>query len=360
MPARDLRIPQGTEAFYLEAAYVHRRLVRAFEDVCDSWAYFPVHTPVYDYYEAYRDLVDHEWDSQSYRLVDRSGELLVLRSDVTLFLARQMALVLRREDLPIRVAYADTILRHEELHDLSKNEFFQVGAELIGPSGADADAESILLLFDALDRWGAADVVVHVGHRGIIGEARDDAAPADFARLAQAVSHRRWDAVERLLAARSIEGPRRAELVRLFGFIGTEAELDELAGRLRHLTPHEIDAVSHLRHLYRVCSDLGYAERVRIDLSEAGSRHYHSGIVFQAYAPNASAAIASGGRYDGLLSHFGFDAPSVGFSVMLRRLQALLHTPDRLPAVATPSDADIVTRARAARDMRRDGRVVSL
>ncbi|TVQ22643.1 MAG: ATP phosphoribosyltransferase regulatory subunit [Spirochaetaceae bacterium] len=354
LPARDLRIPQGTEAFYLEEAYVHRRLVRTFEDVCDSWAYFPVHTPVYDYYEAYRDLVDHEWDSQSYRLVDRSGELLVLRSDVTLFLARQMGLVLRHEDLPIRVAYSDTILRHEELHDLSKNEFFQVGAELIGPSGADADAESILLLFDALDRWGAADVVVHVGHRGIIGEA------GDTARLAEAVSHRRWDAVDQLLANRSIEAPRRAELVELFGFIGTEAELDGLAGRLRHLTPREVDAVAHLRHIYRVCSDLGYTNRVRIDLSEAGSRHYHSGIVFQAYAPGASAAIASGGRYDGLLSHFGFDAPSVGFSVMLRRLQALLHTPDGLPVVATPSDADIVTRARAARDMRRDGKVASL
>ena len=354
MSARDLRIPQGTEAFYLEEAYVHRRLVRAFEDVCDSWAYFPVHTPVYDYDEAYRDLVDHERDSQSYRLVDRSGELLVLRSDVTLFLARQMGLVLRHEDLPVRVAYADTILRHEELHDLSRNEFFQVGAELIGPSGADADAESILLLFDALDRWGADDVVVHIGHRGIIGDG------GDAARIAAAVSHRKWSEVDRLLAARSVTASSRAELVELFGFIGTEAELAELASRLPNLSPQEHSAIAHLRHLYTVCSDLGYADRVRIDLSEAGSRHYHSGIVFQAYAPGASAAIASGGRYDGLLSHFGFDAPSVGFSVMLRRLQALLVGTDGLPSVATPKGSDIVARARAARAMRRDGAVVSL
>lgn len=355
MPERKLHLPQGTEAFYLEEAYTHRKLLRTFEDRCELWGYLPAQTPVYDFHELYRGLHDRSHDALTYRLVDRAGELLVLRSDITLFLARQMGLVLAEGDLPVRLHYGDTILRHEDPYDISRNEFFQVGTELIGPTGLAADAESILLLFDVLDHWGANDVVIHLGHRALLGDrdAIGDVAPA--------VAHRDWPLVRRLLGRR-IDATQIDSLIRLYSFIGSAAELEEEVAHLQALGTDERNAINHLLSLAEELSALGYGDRIRIDLSEVGSRSYHSGVVFQAYAADAAAPIASGGRYDGLLAHFGFDAPSVGFSVMLRRLQSRSGSAahHRVPDVERPRGSSFRERVAEARRLRNQGKVVAL
>ena len=356
MSQQNLHLPQGTEAFYLDEAYVHRKLVRTFEDRCELWAYLPVQTPVYDFHELYRGLLDPSRETTTYRLVDRAGDLLVLRSDITLFLARQMGVVLDHADLPVRVYYGDTILRHEDPHDISQNEFFQVGAELIGKTGLAADAEVVLLLFDALDHWGASDVVVHLGHRALLQEYNRTG------ELAPAVALRDWKAVGEILSRHGVEPQQIEALTRLYSFIGSAGELAGLASGLADIGPDERATIGHLLSLAGEFSALGYEDRIRIDLSEVGSQTYHSGVVFQAYAPDTAAAIASGGRYDGLLAHFGIDAPSVGFSVMLRRLQSRgsTGTHHSTPDVARPSATEFRERFREARAMRAEGRAVAL
>ena len=356
MPDRSLHIPQGTEAFYLEEAYVHRTLLRSFEDCCTSWAYLPVQTPVYDFHDVYRGVADRTRDSATYRLVDRDGALLVLRSDVTLFLARQMGLVLTETDLPVRVHYADTILRHEDPHDLSKNEFYQVGAELIGSGGIEADAEIILLLFDAFHAWKANETVLHLGHRALL-PARPDAL-----QIVDAVAFRDWPGVRRLLEAEGYSRRRTDELVDLYGFIGTAAELSDRVTAMESLTAGERSTIEYLVSLVTECASLGYEDRIRIDLSEVGSQPYHSGIVFNLYADGADAPLASGGRYDGLLGHFGFSAPSVGFSVMLRRLQSWLlpRSAIEVPRALTAGGRTFRLRVEEARRLRADGKVVRL
>jgi ATP phosphoribosyltransferase regulatory subunit len=362
LPEKNLHLPQGTEAFYLDEAYVHRKLVRTFEDRCELWAYLPVQTPVYDFHELYRDLLGRTREATTYRLVDRAGDLLVLRSDVTLFLARQMGLVLEQADLPVRVYYGDTILRHEDPHDISKNEFFQVGAELIGKTGLAADAEVVLLLFDALDHWEATDVVVHMGHRALLREHNESG------ELAPAVAARDWSRARDVLGRRGIPRRRIDALLELYGFIGSAGELSQLIAALstgdddRRLGTDERNTLNHLLSLTDEFQALGYGDRVRIDLSEVGSQSYHSGVVFQAYASDTAAPIASGGRYDGLLARFGFDAPSVGFSVMLRRLQSrarvTAHHPT--PSIEHPTAESFRERVEQAQRLRAQGKVVAL
>lgn len=357
MSERKLHLPQGTEAFYLDEAYTHRKLLRTFEDRCELWAYLPVQTPVYDFHELYHELLDPSTENSTYRLVDRSGDLLMLRSDITLFLARQMGLVLEQRDLPARVYYGDTILRHEDAYDISQNEFFQVGAELIGKTGLAADAEVILLLFDALDHWGASDVVLHLGHRALLREYNESG------ELAPAVASRDWDTVREVLTRQRVPETRIRSLLQLYGFIGTPAELSELTESLPERPGTDEQAtINHLLSLSREFAELGYGPRVRIDLSEVGSQRYHSGVVFQAYAADTAAPIASGGRYDGLLAHFGFNAPSVGFSVMLRRLQSRAGIADEhaTPEVAHPTSGSFTERVREAHRLREAGKVAAL
>lgn len=360
MSNRRLHIPQGTEAFYLEEALAHRAVLRTFEDQCALWGYMPVQTPVLDYHEPYRGVMAEEADASSYRLVDREGHLLSLRSDMTLFLARQMGMKLEPGDLPVRVYYGDTIIRHETTHHLSKDEYFQIGAELIGEPGIDADEEVVLMLLDLLEKLGAASVVVHIGQRALAtAVAGTTTSDETVARL---VAERAWHRLADELAACGVPAARSEQLLRLFQFIGGTDALQELSASLDGLEQAEKAAVEHLVRLGTDLEQLGYGNRIRIDMSEVGSQPYHSGVVFQGYAPSSDAPVASGGRYDQLLRHFGFDAPSVGFSIMLRRLQSSI---DSLPEksdndVVTATGSTFVERARSAQSLRDQGKAVHL
>jgi len=267
-----------------------------------------------------------------------------------------MGLVLEHTDLPVRVYYGDTILRHEDPYDISQNEFFQVGAELIGATGLAADAEVMLLLFDALDHWGANDVVLHIGHRALLREYNESG------ELAPAVSTRDWATVRDVLGRHGVPEGLIDSLVSLYGFIGSAEELSRVAESLSGIGTDERNTINHLLSLAEEFEALGYGHRVRIDLSEVGSQTYHSGVVFQAYAPDTAAAIASGGRYDGLLARFGFDAPSVGFSVMLRRLQSRRSTGvhHATPEVFRPSASSFRERCIEAQRLRAQGKAVEL
>lgn len=353
MSNKQLRIPQGTEAFYLEEAFRHRQLLRSFEDLCSSWAYLPVQTPVFDFHDLYRDLSDQ---NSSYRLVDRDGDILVLRSDITLFLARQMGMTVQPEDLPVRVYYGDTILRHEDPDDLSKNEFFQVGAELIGATGAEADAEIILLLLEAADTLGARNTVLHLGSRQLMQSTTSEQ------RFFGAIESRQFSIAREILMREGSSEERAESLLTLYRFIGPADDLRRLADNSGGLNESERAAIEHTLAVADLVASLGHSERIRVDLSEVGDRNYYSGIVFHLYDEDAAAPLAAGGRYDDLLGRFGAGAPSVGFSLMLRRLQSSL-TADQLPEIPAPVDAgqgSFAERFRAGAQLRQKGKVVRL
>lgn len=363
-PGSFLQFPQGTEGFYLEEAYTHKRLVNRIEQTFSSWGYLPVQTPVFDFYDVYKPLLRREDKKSAYRLIDRDGELLMLRSDITLFLAKQMGMVLTDEDLPVRVYYADTILRHQDPEDISRNEFFQVGIELIGAPGPEADLEVLLLLKELLDVIHAPPYFIHIGTRKFIDACTPDADDTLRTHIRQAVGARDISAVRSLFARAGVPETRIPALVQLLFFIGSKDELHgELESARSLLTPAQTAAVTSLLDLSSTLDQLGATPAFRIDLSEVGSQAYHSGIVFQAYMDGFDSATASGGRYDGLLGSFGFDAPSVGFSLMLRKLQnSLGHDPKAYePDPLTAAEGNtFVERVRNAQNLRKSGKRVIL
>ncbi|MFW6208914.1 MAG: ATP phosphoribosyltransferase regulatory subunit, partial [Spirochaetota bacterium] len=218
---RYLQVPQGTEGVHLEEAYRHRRINHELFQLFTQWGYLPVETPVFDFYDIYEPLLRSS-TRDVYRLIDRDGDLLMLRSDITLFLAKQMGLWLREEDLPTRVCYADTILRHQSAEDISKNEFFQTGAELIGKAGSEADLEVLLLLESIFIKLGVP-ASIHLGSHQFLTLALKDFDEDELKQAVKAIRNREYHRLRIMLATHCSE--RRAEVLKsLFAFIGTRAE----------------------------------------------------------------------------------------------------------------------------------------
>lgn len=357
-----LQIPQGTEAFYLEEAYRHRRIVSFLDSLYESWGYLPVHTPVFDFFDNYRSLLGDGALENVYRLIDREGDLLVLRSDITLFLAKQMGLALTNEDLPVRVYYSDVILRHQNREDISKNEFFQSGVELIGKAGKEADLEVMVLLLRIISELGLP-AILHVGSRAVFDHLFQAVDEDERRNLARTVVDRDEAALRAALAG--WESPLVDFACDLFGYIGDAEGLNGLltrAGSLHALPGGLIEELQRLVELSRTLASVAGETSHRIDISEIGTQPYYTGVVFEAYMRGQDSAIASGGRYDRLLGFFGFPAASIGFSLLLRKVEDAVKLEERfaLPETRQASGASFEERLAAADALRKKGKIALL
>ena len=323
-----LRLPHGTESLYLEETYRHKKILRHMEDLTERWGYRPVQTSVFDYYDNYRPLLDSRLEEQTYKLIDRDGELMMLRSDITLFLARQMGMALSEEEMPVRVYYADSILRYQDHEDISNHEYFQTGCELIGCPGREGDLEILFLLAEVLDFFQLPQSRIHAGSMPLLRAISSPFSPEDSRKLNRKLHTREKEAVLQIL--QKVYKKEDAEkLTALLLFIGTGEEFKAMMPQWTTLLDGALESpLNYLLQIYQGWEELGrFKDMFRIDLSETGDQPYYSGIVFNAYTDGCGTSLASGGRYDGMLENFGYtgEAPasSVGFSLFLRKLEKL-------------------------------------
>lgn len=318
-----LRNPKGTEGLLNNQALSHLKLVNNIEKFFLTHGYSPSKVPVFDYFDVYRDFYNDK--SPLFKLFDRDGELLVMRSDITLFLAKQLGRTLTKESLPARVFYADTILRHEGQTDISKNEFFQVGAELVGVKGVAGDFEILSLMAELMDKIGV-EYYCHIGSRGFFNSVTEKLNESQREKIAFWIRGREEQKVVKMLVESAGYSNATATILgRLFSFIGSSAEfkklLDESEKRLGLVW---LENLREILALAKKCEGLKTAKgNFRLDLSEIGKMPYYTGMVFNLYVDGCDSEVGSGGRYDKLLEQFGFSAASVGFSCMLRKLEQL-------------------------------------
>lgn len=361
----SLRTPQSVEGVCLEDAYRHRYLLRFMEDFFSSWGYLPALTPVFDYYESYSPLLDKALVERSYKFPDRDGEVIMLRSDITLFLAKQMGQM--RTTGPTRVYYADSILRHQEEEDICSAEFFQTGAELLGEPGRNGDLEVLLLLHDLLEALDLPDWQIHLGSRQLVNAVLNSGSrQVNTVTAMSLMDLRDRDVLACLLADNGVPKPEASADMLLF--MGKPGEFAEQLlqwqkqGLVTGETGHSLDNLNGLASDLNMVSD-AMKKRLRIDLSEHGGQPYYSGFTVKVYVEGAAAAVASGGRYDNLLGMFGLPRPAAGFSLLTRRIEQLsgyarLQGKDFVPAKAAGNT--FAQRYQDAAARRRKGEKVPL
>ncbi len=343
------KIPPGSEGLALESSFRRLHISRELAELFTLWGYLPVHTPLVDFFEPYRGLVNPE---QVYRFTDREGDLLFLRNDATLFLARVLGLQLGEISQPLRIWYSDSILRHANPDDPSSDEFFQAGAEYIGARQGEADWEMILLATEVLEKFGLPEWRVHLGSRALfrfLTRPRDALHEAELLRDTERTSGPAWDALS-------------PEVRRSLQFIGTPSEAESmLEKQIRNFTQEEQEQVLFWTQTARILEENGLKDRVVLDLSEAGRMPYYTGLVFRFYSPSLGEPAVTGGRYDTLLSRFGVHAPSVGFSFQQSVLEKVGVPGESLvPAVRSARGHTWAERLSDARFSRAKGEVVAL
>jgi ATP phosphoribosyltransferase regulatory subunit len=245
-----------------------------------------------------------------------SGEVVAIRPDITPQIVRLYA---ARPDAlpdPARLCYDGPVLRAREARAGRPREVYQAGVELLGAGGPGADAEALTVLRRALDGVGLDGAIIEVGHARFAGAVLKGAGLRAVARAEaeEALSRKDEAALAKLAGkAKGSLAARKAlpALATLYG----EGALSRARAVARNV-PGAAEPLAELEAALRLARRRGVAA-VEVDLGEVRGLGYYTGITFAGYAPGAGSAVASGGRYDGLLARFGRPGPAIGFAVDL-------------------------------------------
>jgi ATP phosphoribosyltransferase regulatory subunit len=359
-----LRTPDGFKDYLPGEYFFKRRIEDKIETVFHSYGYSSVNTPTLEYMEVFTDKGSVD-PKQMYRLLDREGNMLALRSDVTPPVARIVAASYKDTDMPLRFCYVQNVFRSSPRYQGRQREITQAGIELIGAPGDEADAETLAVAIDALISSGLDDFSIDVGQvcflQGMLEESGLE--PGIRSVLNECVAERDFVAAERIGRENSVPESIRRLLSNLPFFSGGIEMLEE-AGAGTDGTKSRA-ALKNLKNIHSSLADYGFEKYVNFDLSMAGNMDYYTGIIFRGYTSGMGFSILDGGRYDGLMSRFGAPRPSVGFIVKVHNIAGALEKQDGPPLV---SEADVLVawselgRARAfaeASRMRKEGKRVS-
>jgi ATP phosphoribosyltransferase regulatory subunit len=315
-------IPSGTRDVLPDETREVRAITDTLRAVFERHGYGEVYTPALEY-EAVLARADMAEAQPAYRVFDESGAVLVLRSDMTVPIARLVATRYAASEPPLRFCYFAHCYRGVRPQRGQSRELLQAGIELIGAAAPQGTAEALTVLCHSLDATGLKDYRVGVGDASLF--------PALMASLG--VPEQARSALLESLVLRDFVG--LAESLAAAGITGEAAELlVEVPQRrggpevLADAPEQAEEAVKGLRRLQEEL-DPEVATRLIFDLGLVRNIGYYTGAVFDVYDPALGSPIGGGGRYDDLLGRFGRSLPAVGFALGVDRLHIALAGEER-------------------------------
>jgi ATP phosphoribosyltransferase regulatory subunit len=279
----------------------------------DLYGYQRVTTPPIEYAEVIerglgtvdrRDLV---------RFVEPdSGEVALLRPDITPQIARIIATRLQDRPPPWRLCYEGTIIRRRRGRARKQQQVLQCGIECVGLRGPEADAEVIEVAARACQRVGLKDFLVELAQVKIGTEVLDhvpeDARPAVVETLASKDATN----LEKLLKEAGLAASERKRLAMLCDLYGDRSVLGDARRRLRNAAARR--ALDELERVVEHIESAGLGDRVVIDLSDLRRHSYYTGVSMTLLAEGPGEPLGAGGRYDDLLDRYDAPAPATGFA----------------------------------------------
>lgn len=334
-------LPEYIEDILPPYARVAEGLRRRLLDLFDGYGYDLIAPPLVEYLESLLTGAARDLDLKTFKVVDGlSGRMLGVRADMTPQAARIDAHLLNRQGVT-RLCYAGPVLRTRPAGMLASREPMQVGAELFGHAGIEADLEIQALLLAALKVAGVPDMRLSLGHAGLFNAmAAGSGLDADRAGLLF-TALRQKDAPEVAALAAGLDKPWRDGFNALTELYGGREALERALVVLPQLPAIHM-ALDDLSRLLAA----GEGARVSVDLSDLRGDGYHNGVVMAAYAGGQARAVALGGRYDGAGGVFGRSRPATGFSLDLRQILDCLAEPAARGGILAPHDPDAALQAR--------------
>lgn len=320
-------LPEGVDELLPPDAWALESMRRSMLDSYSRHGYELVSPPLVEFIESLLTGTGSKLELQTFKVTDQlSGRSLGIRSDITTQAARIDAHVLKNQDTS-RLCYIDSVLHTRPEHTMTNRSPMQIGCELFGEAGLEADLEIVSLMLETLRLAEVERVHIdfaHVGiYRGLMASAQLEVGVEDV--VFDALSRKsipELDTLARDYAAPVIEIVR--DIAKLSGSIDSlDAVRESICSVPSLASESTLEAVDTLRAFAKAVGERFPKIELGYDFCELRGYDYHTGVMFSAYTPDFGYALAKGGRYDSIGAEFGASRPATGFSADLKTLVRL-------------------------------------
>ncbi|MBP0974054.1 MAG: ATP phosphoribosyltransferase regulatory subunit [Oscillospiraceae bacterium] len=358
----DLITPEGTRDYLYEESALKRIVENRTRQIFKSMGYSRVITPGLEFYDVFNLNSGYIPQDELCKLTDNKGRLIAVRPDSTMPIARVVATRLRDADLPLRLYYTQPVYHFTPSLRGRSTEVNQTGIELIGSGSRMADVEVISAALSVLSTVGRdvdfqAKYSLELGDVRIFRELmhRLSATPAQKEEIRSLIESKNYPALNDMLDKLGDNSITRS-LRKLPTLFGGEEVFDRASEVFKDERIEEI--LSSMRELYKTVCAIRKDANVIVDLGLVNKTDYYTGLVIKGYLEGYGDEVLSGGRYDMLLSEFGYDQPAVGMAVNVDAVANVIGkkytpeqaAPDVLIAADEGNEAEAVRRAEVLRE----------
>ena len=349
------QLPEGIDELTGEQAVTFESIRRRLLDLYQSWGYELVVPPMVEYIESLI-LTSNSVDQKTFKFLDSSsGRMLGVHSDITPQIAR-IDSKRSKPDKTDRYCYINAILQTKADDFYASRSPIQAGAELYGYKGIEADIEVIELMLASLSILNTQGLTLSLGNTAIFNALCEatELDKQDIATLRDIFKRKSIPDLDTFLKDNAIkEADKFSALISLDG----DDQVLDRALKVFADFPSVVEAINDLIKLNKVFN--GNGVNLMFDLGEVKAYEYHNGIVFAAYHPSYSKALAQGGRYNGLSQSLGVSRDATGFSFDLKFLiQNQKSNPIKSKVLNVPTSDDPELKA-FINDLRLQGFIVS-
>lgn len=319
------RIPSGLRYYTGGAARLRRSIEDHAISVFEEYSYEEIITPTVDYYALFEKGMGGEAHA-AFRFSDNDGRMLALRPDVTSSVARAAGTLLAHKERPLRLCYVAPVF-HQRARSTAewRRESTQLGCELIGANGVEADVEPLLIVGETFKRVGLdAKYCVTLNNVEVFNGIAEHLGLSDQTReqLRALLDARDTSSLMALLNELRVAEEEREMFARVTRLSGRRAIVDEARQVVTNARSRA--ALDRLEQIWNAIEARGLADRFEIDLGDVSGLDYYTGLLFKVYVEGAGFRVGRGGRYDQLTSAFGRAEPAVGFVLDLDALTDVL------------------------------------
>ncbi|MFY9178015.1 MAG: ATP phosphoribosyltransferase regulatory subunit [Caldicoprobacterales bacterium] len=359
-------IPEGLQDCMPEECFNKRRIENIIRRVFFSRGYDEIETPVFEYLDVFTNNNGSIEQDQMLKIVGPGNHILVMRPDMTTPIARLVATRFKDKPLPIRLSYLCNVYRYQQPHMGKQWEITQAGIELMGIEGPEADAEVVSTAIQCFLDLGLKDFQIDIGQveffNGLIEEA--DIEPKAASQIRVLIEEKNILALKDFLNKLPISIELKdifMDLPKLYGNI----DIYKIASRYARNSRCQ-KSLQNIIEIYDILKAYGFHEFITLDLGMVHNLNYYTGIIFRVFTKDLGFPICGGGRYDKLLSEFGYDIPATGFAINLKNT---LMTLERQKGLINIPSIDILVvvnewhRKRGyyiAQNLRRQGKRVEI
>ena len=323
---RLLHTPEGVRDIYgrelLKKLTVQDKLMHTFA----SFGYKNIQTPVFEFFDVFGSEIGTTRSNELYKFFDKEGNTLVLRPDFTPSMARCAAKYFMEEDIPVRFSYCGNVFTNTSNLQGKLKEMTETGVELIGDGHRSADAELIHMAVSALKAAGLKEFQICIGEIEFFKGLCEEAGLSDemVEQVRELISNKNYFGVEEYILEAGIKKEKAESFLKVVELFGSYECLQE--AKLIVKNEMSLKVVGRLQELYETLEELGDEKYISFDLGMVSNYNYYTGIIFKAYTYGVGDTVLRGGRYDKLLSHFGKEAPAIGFMILVDDLMIALDS----------------------------------